>query len=165
METAEEKLQAIKDKARREAAERAQASAAASRATARQERRNPEKYRFTAGHLVMAMVAIIGLGWIYMSKEPEKPDTFKQDLERAAASMVEYKDDAFKWAAFQELAGRGLNTSDISQFDGGRLSGDIYVATFTLGGQAYRLRGEYICDSGISPTPANAKDPACYRWH
>lgn len=165
MGDSEDRLEAIRAQARRQAAERAQAEAADRRREARAGRRNPKAERFTWVHFALALVVILAGSWLLLSREP-KPDRdeFDKSLSETAQAVREYKNAAFAMAAIRELSSRGVRVNDAGAESVQHLSGNLYALTFSSAGEIYRIRGEYICDEGFALMPDNMVDPLCYRW-
>ena len=156
-----EKLEAIRSKARREAAEKAQ-QVQASKRSSHERRRSRGKGPISWGELAIVPVffaVVLGLWAIY-----SQPEESSGDQHLVYEDLISAENKAVAYAGLAHLQQQGWNIKDISEIEAEPLgSNGHFKVLFTYKGEAYQLIAETVCDPGIFDLKAK-QDPACYRW-
>lgn len=155
----EEKLQAIRQQAQREKAERIQRDQASNaRSGYRQKRRTGIRVKEL---LVIPIALAVGL-WLwnhYSQPEPEEEDFFEK-----YAGVVETRDKAVAYAALGYLQRQGWNIDLISEMSASSLgtTGNFKVQ-FSHDGSSYQIVAQQACQPNGVDLNAQ-RDPDCYIW-
>ncbi len=156
-----EKLEAIRNQARTEAAARAQSEQAAKRSS-QERQRSRSKGRISWGELaiVPVFIAVVLCLWAIYSQPEESSSNHNQLYD----DLIAAEEKAVAFAGLAHLQQQGWNTSEISQIKAEPLgSAGHFKILFTYQGNTYQLIAETACDPGIFDLKAK-QDPACYRW-
>lgn len=155
----QEKLQAIRQQAQREKAERLQREQARKMSTGdRQNRRTGIRLKEL---LVIPVALAVGL-WLwnhYSQPEPEKKDFFDR-----YAAVLETRDNAVAYAALHHLQREGWNIDLVSEMSAQPLgTNDYFKIQFGYQGKRYQVVAHQACQPNVLDFKTQS-DPDCYIW-
>lgn len=155
----DEKLEAIRARARREAAERKQAELARGRNRPERPEASGTMFRKLIGAgLVFAAVALV-----YVAIQPEEKPPGEDPYRQLAEDLIEAEKTAVARAGLEYLSTLGWDIGAIDSIEGEALGGTVYLVRFTQAGEQYQLRGQLVCPDDLYNLQQRMQ-AACYRW-
>lgn len=155
----EEKLQAIRQQAQREKAERLQRDQAGK--VNKEDRQNRRTGIRVKDLLVIPVSLAVGL-WLwnhYSQPEPEKEDSFDE-----FEAVFEARDSAVAYATLHHLQRKGWNIDLISDISAQPLdTNDHFKIQFGYQGKRYQVVAHQACQPNVLDFKTQS-DPDCYIW-